>query len=332
MTLTHDIYEELFSSFEDNKKQISKRYDIEKQYLIYAASKKNKIRHLYFIINLDEFDSIPMCNGIEIEVVRLPEYDTDSYYCNLTQAQGSESYIFETIVEDIRLKLYEKPTTAISTIVSVTLRKWKEFFAKNREIIMTPERQQGLYGELRFLEYLVRLKGEKAVNCWTGCNYETHDFYVDGNAVEIKTTSTKAPYKMHISSEYQLDDNEVDGKLLIKFYAFRKSEADGEKLTEIIARIRDILKNNPHALSKFNEKLEEYGYFDIVSEKYSMGYSDRMEVAYAVCDEFPRIISKELMRGVSNCTYDISVDQCIDYTVEVGQLRLILEREGNNVR
>ena len=332
MTLTREIYEELLSSSDDGKKQISKRYDIAMQYLIYAASKRDKIRHLYFIINEDDLDSIPACNGIEMDLVKLPEYDANSYFCNLKQAQGSESYIFETIVEDIRLKTSEKPGTSIVAIVAVILRKWKEFFAKNRELIISSERQQGLYGELRFLEYLIRIKGEKAVNYWTGCNYETHDFYVDSNAIEIKTTSTKAPYKMHISSEYQLDDKEVEGQLFLKFYALRKSESDGEKLGEIITRIRDVLKNNPHALLKFNEKLEEYGYFDAVAEKYTTGYSDRMESIYNVCDNFPRITAKDLTQGISNCLYDLSVDQCIDYTVEVGELKLILEREGNNGR
>ena len=332
MTLTCKIYEELLSSSEVSKNQISKRYDIAKQYLIYAASKRDKIRHLYFIINKDDLDLIPSCNGIEIDVVKLPEYDADSYFCNLAQAQGSESYIFETIVEDIRIKSSEKPDVTIPAVVSATLRKWKEFFAKNRELILSPERQQGLYGELRFLEYLIGLRGEKAVNCWTGCNYETHDFYVDRNAIEIKTTSTKAPYKMHISSEYQLDDKEVEGVLFVKFYALRKSEADGEKLVEIITRIRENLKNNPHALFMFNEKLEEYGYFDVVADKYAAGYSDRMESTYRVSDNFPRIISNDLINGVSNCSYEVCVDQCIGYTVEAEQLTLVLKREGNNVR
>lgn len=332
MTLTRKIYEELLLAPDDGKKQISKRYDMALQYMIYAVSKKSKIRYLYFVINSDELDSIPSCNGIEIDMVKLPEYDTNSYFCELSQATGSEAYIFETIVEDIRVRSNEKPSTELSTVVSSTLRKWKDFFAKNREILMSPERQQGLYGELRFLEYLLKIRGIRAINSWTGCNYETHDFYVNNSAVETKTTSTKAPYKMHISSEYQLDESEVDGELLVKFYAFRKSEADGERLAEIVNRIRGILKDNPHALTKYNNDLEEYGYFDAVAEKYTTGYSDRMESTYMVRSDFPRIVTKDLARGVSNCSYDILVDQCIDYTVDVDQLKLILEREENNGR
>ncbi len=330
MTLTHKIYEELFSSSEQNKQQISQRYDIEKQYLIFAASRRNRIRHLYFRIEQEELESIPQCNGIEIEVVQLPEYEINTHFCNLAQSKGSEAYIYETIVEDIRTKMVERPSASVPVVVSTTLYKWKEFFAKNREIIMSPERQQGLYGELRLLEELIRARGAKAVLCWTGCNHETHDFYLDSNAIEVKTTVTKAPYKMHISSEYQLDTSEVEGKLYVKFYAFRKSEADGEQLLDLVEKIRLMLKDNPHALLKLNEGLEKYGYFDMVSNKYVTGYFDRVEELYCVGEEFPCITPGDLANGVVGCTYDILVDQCTNYKVEKKKIIELIEGENVN--
>lgn len=331
MTLTHKIYEELFSASEYEKQQISKRYDVEKQYLIFAAEKTNGTRHLYFGVNQDELDSIPKCNGIEIGVVQLPEYEVGTCFCDLAQSYGSEAYIFETIVEDIRAKIVEKPHVDAITIVTTTLYKWKEFFAKNREILMSPERQQGLYGELRFLEELIMLKGTKAVLCWTGCNYETHDFYVDKNAIEVKTTVSKAPYKMHISSEYQLDTNEVEGSLYVRFYAFRKSEASGEQLEEIVQRIRTALIDNPHALSKFNEGLEEYGYFDAVSDRYIIGYSDRIEETFLVREGFPRITPQKLGEGVSNCVYDVWVEACRSFRIGKAGINEIITGENANV-
>ena len=117
MTLTHKIYEELFSVSEYEKQQISKRYDIEKQYLIFATERTNGIRHLYFGVNKDELDSIPKCNGIETGVVQLPEYEVGRYFCDLAQSKGSEAYIFETIVEDIRAKIVEKPQLDANAVV-----------------------------------------------------------------------------------------------------------------------------------------------------------------------------------------------------------------------
>lgn len=330
MTLTHKIYEELFSASEYEKQQISKRYDVEKQYLIFAAERTNGIRHLYFGVNQDKLDSIPKCNGIEIGVVQLPEYEVGTYFCDLAQSHGSEAYIFETIVEDIRLKIVEKPHVDAIAVVSNTLYKWKEFFAKNREILMSPERQQGLYGELRFLEELIMLRGTKAVLCWTGCNYETHDFYVEKDAFEVKTTVSKAPYKMHISSEYQLDTNEVEGSLYVRFYAFRKSEASGEQLAEIVQRIRATLADNPHALSKLNEGLEEYGYFDAVSDRYITGYSDRVEETFLVKEGFPRITPQKIGAGVANCVYDVLVESCRTFRIGEEEIKEIVTGENAN--
>ena len=77
--------------------------------------------------------------------------------------------------------------------------------------------QQGLYGELYLLDKLITLKGEKAVECWTGCNSETHDFYCGIDAVEVKSSSVKGPNKVNISSEYQLDDTGVLGRLYLLY-------------------------------------------------------------------------------------------------------------------
>jgi hypothetical protein len=336
MTLTHKIYDDLLSEAknERNKKQISQRYELpNKNEIIFAVSNEDEVRHFYFKADLEDTDRIPYCNGIEFNAVRLPEYDANALFCNLAQAEGNESYIFETIIEDIRARLINIKGSDITGIVAQTLKKWQDFFAKNKQILMSPERQQGLYGELRFLEELVEKKGTKAVLDWSGCKYETHDFYINGNGVEIKTTSKKAPYKMHISSEYQLDENDVTGDLLVRFYAFRKSESDGERLATIIQRIRNSISGNPHALETFEADLEVYGYFDSVSEKYVNGYVDRETAFFKVEDGFPRIIGKDLATGISNCVYDVLIDECRKHEIsELEAEKKLLKGNAENVR
>ena len=174
------------------------------------------------------------------------------------------------------------------------------------------------------------LKGTKAVRCWTGCDYETHDFYVEKDAFEVKTTVSKAPYKMHISSEYQLDTNEVEGSLYVRFYALRKSEASGEQLVEIVQRIRATLVDNPHALSKFNDGLEEYGYFDAVSDRYITGYSDRLEETFLVKEGFPRITPQKFGVGVVNCVYDVLVESCRNFRIGKEEIIEIITGEKAN--
>lgn len=327
MTLTHKIYTELYNDSENLKSQISKRYNLcGDNYVIYAVSLKDKCRHLYFEIDNDSIDNIPKCKGIILDSVQLIEYNNTGYFCDMSQAIGSEDYIFETIIEDIRSRLINSKSNTIVSTVSFCLRKWQDFFARNKEILMSDERQQGLYGELRFLNELISTTGSKAVTFWVGCKYETHDFYIQNNAFEVKTSTTKAPYKMRISSEYQLDPKDSNGSVFIRFFALRKSEADGEKLPELIEKIRTTIQADPYSLENFNKCLEEYGYFDSVSDKYTTGYTERENQFFKVKGDFPRITKENLLNGVSNCTYDISVDCCKPYTVDLStELQKIME-------
>jgi predicted AAA+ superfamily ATPase len=97
--------------------------------------------------------------------------------------------------------------------LSDTLGKWKKFFALNTEIIMSEQMQEGLYGELLVLQKLIYKFGEEAVSYWSGADKETHDFYINGSAVEVKTTASKSTEKIRISSEHQLNPSDVVGTL-----------------------------------------------------------------------------------------------------------------------
>lgn len=329
MTLTHNIYEDLNTSLKNSSyRTLSKLYTTSKGIsLIYAMDKDTEKRLLYFSVDEKAVDNMPQCKGLSIGIVHLYEYSPVDTYCQITQNSGSESYIYEIIVEDIRKNAEElTDEKMMAARVSKLLLKWKSFFARDKTLLLSAERQQGLYGELLFLKQLIELQGSAAVSYWTGCDYETHDFYIKGNAVEIKTTSTKAPYKMHISSEYQLDDAEISGNLLVNFFAIRKSPADGETLPEIVASIRSMLQDNPMMRKKFNTNLEAYGYFDGLEDKYIMGYHIREEHTYCVKQGFPRIIKESLADGISGCTYDLLTSNCTSF--EITKEEKIQKMEG----
>ena len=189
-------------------------------------------------------------------------------------------------------------------------------------------RQQGLYGELLFLNECMNFHGAEAVLHWAGSEDETHDFYFGPNAVEVKTTSVQAPYFASISSEYQLDNGDVPGKLFLRFYAFRKSHSGGEKLPELIAEIRGRLGENLSMMQKFNEKLKKYGYFDEAEDSYTVGYYQRDNYCFAVKDSFPRITKDAVPLGVADLTYRVSIMSCMPYAQDT-QLVLELLKGGS---
>ena len=81
----------------------------------------------------------------------------------MSQNKDSDAEIFEVIVEDIRRCTDELQNEHVVNEVVKILRKWKSFFAQQKIIIMSEERQQGLFGELLFLNYLIDEYGTSAV-------------------------------------------------------------------------------------------------------------------------------------------------------------------------
>ena len=184
----------------------------------------------------------PKWRGISIDIAQLPVYGSDRYYVRFVQLPESEDYIFEIVVEDLRQAVarLQSSENGINTIIDI-LTKWKRFFQSEKGLVMTDELQEGLYGELIFLEKLLTSIGTSSVANWVGGVKETHDFYFGSNAVEVKTTSRKEPYSVQISSEYQLDVKDVADRLFLYAVALRKSKQSGERLPEIVSRIRDRL-------------------------------------------------------------------------------------------
>lgn len=329
MTLTHEIYNELKQNIDNvTSSELSKINMTNKnRALIYAVTRDVELEKLYFSIGQEEIDIIPQCKGLGTNKVKLYEYSKTDYFCELYQKDKADTEVFEVIIEDVRKNVNDVSNEVqMLQRVSKVLLKWRTFFTQEKSLVLSSERQQGLYGELLFLKKLISWYGPSCILYWTGADYETHDYYINHNAVEIKTTSTKAPYKMHISSEYQLDDKDVSEGLFVVFFALRKSVSDGETLPEIINSIRKCLTGHNLLETKFNENLQKYGYFDGLEDKYSTGYHVREEMAYSVKSGFPRITKEDLPKGISGCKYDVSVEVCSDYCIDNEMLRKTLKR------
>lgn len=271
----------------------------------------------------------PKWRGISIDIAQLPVYGSDRYYVRFVQLPESEDYIFEIVVEDLRQAVarLQSSENGINTIIDI-LTKWKRFFQSEKGLVMTDELQEGLYGELIFLEKLLTSIGTSSVANWVGGVKETHDFYFGSNAVEVKTTSRKEPYSVQISSEYQMDVKDVADRLFLYAVALRKSKQSGERLPEIVSRIRDRLIGDSSMKMRFDDMLLQYGYIDGIEELYVTGFHIRDTYVYEVKGEFPQIIRTMLRPGVSKVTYELSLSQCTPYICSDEQLIRVLRGGG----
>lgn len=203
------------------------------------------------------------------------------------------------------------------------LEKWRNLFDKTKAEGMSTDQQQGLYGELQFLQKFLSKKITSpgtALDYWVGSDAALRDFQGKGWAVEAKTTCTNNPQKVTINGERQLDETLLSD-LFLYHCSVEVSKFNGETLPGKVDRLRTILRDDIHALSMFNEKILQAGYFDEQAELYANRcYKIRDEHYYHIKNDFPRIREEELRDGVSDVKYAIILAMCSNYCIPENKL------------
>lgn len=324
LEIYHALLQELQTKSYDPGSRIHRQYTCQNKIgIIYSLSVGTRMRALGIPADKTSQNvNFPVWKGVKIDLVIMPEYaPSNQLFIELQQMPGTESYIFEIVADDLRFAVDILPSRQGSTkAILDRLKKWKDFFATGKLPVLSEIKAQGLFGELLFLKELITEMGINAVNYWSGINNETHDFYIGQNAVEIKTTSTQAPYMAHVNSEYQLDDHDVNGKLFLRMYAFRKDKNGGQRLPNLIEEIRNMLSDDLFARNCFDGKLGKAGYLDVAADYYQDGYTIRDAYSFEVRNGFPRINKESVPNGIYNMEYSVAIAQCMDFAIEAKDL------------
>jgi len=274
-------------------------------------------------------DAIPESKGFKYEVLFTGDEVHNDFVSIILSASGQEyNDVFISIAEDLfsKLKGLQNNYEIVQTFVN-RVRIWQLFFANQNPDGLSEAAQKGLYGELVFLKsYLLKeVHPDKAVRYWTGPKRRQHDFQFGPVAVEVKTSSAKKHLKLHISSEQQLDETQVE-KLFLCYFSVALIENSKDTLPLLVKDIRKLLEATPLALSHFNNSLLESGYLDIHTELYSeTGYSIRDSGFFIVEGDFPRIRECELRKGVGELSYTIDLDVCSSYEIDKIEFRRYLK-------
>ena len=223
------------------------------------------------------------------------------------------SFLCENLINFV--KNSQNEMEMINGVVS-QLDKWRNLLDKaGIDGLSTPE-QQGLYGELTFLKKLISKRvftSMDALGYWVGVDSAQKDFMGDSWAIEVKTTSTNNPQEVTINGERQLDES-LFKNLYLYHCSVEVTKKNGETLPEKVFKIRNLLRSEPLALSKFNERLVTAGYFDEDQALYeNRAYKIRGETIYRIEGEFPRIKENDLRPGVCHLTYTIILSTCTEY-------------------
>lgn len=331
MTSNHIF--ELWKTLEDERSLglVKRMYSVDTPFRIFATYQyPERYFGVAFTFSNDiHIDISPFDNLRELKVMLVP----DTTYANsrlliIQLLHPANHDIFAVLCENLILSVTQlnSERKIIRTVVN-QLEKWKTLFEKSRSTGLTPIEQQGLFGELHFLQKCLNktnIPTWKALNSWVGVDKALRDFQAGNWAIEIKTTSTNNPQKVTINGERQLDDT-LQEDLFLFHLSVEVSNGNGQTLFEKIEVIRSMLDNNIPALSFFNAKLFEAGF----SDKHKTFYQDRFykirnESYYKIEKEFPRIKENELRGGVSDVKYSIILAMCDEYLVSENQIFNVL--------
>lgn len=175
-----------------------------------------------------------------------------------------------------------------SRALAATVRAWQLAWKPVRPE-MDKATQVGLFGELVVLRYLlIPSLGTSAVSCWSGPDFERHDFVLDQLHIEVKTTR-KSRAEHEISRMDQL--HVPSGKdLLLVSIQLEETISGDETLATQKDVIVDLLRTDSAALDVFMTKMVNIGWSDELRTSGELiPFNVRATGIYAVDGAFPRL-------------------------------------------
>ncbi|MDM1757674.1 PD-(D/E)XK motif protein [Acinetobacter sp. 256-1] len=202
----------------------------------------------------------------------------------------------------------------------IKLKNWKRFISTTQYGKLTPEKIRGLLAELHFLDSLFTAfpsEEESILQAWYGPKRLQHDFIFKDLAVEIKSISSVDKRSIRISSVNQLETN------MSKLYLFvtaileaPEHATDSVTLNSMVNKVKLKLdqQENVALLTIFEQKLLESNYLeDHYYDKYH--YVMRPLHTYHVIEDFPKLDSGLIPKGISNVSYELDLNIIDQYKV-----------------
>lgn len=319
--MNSDILKIWTSIEQSNEIGLLKRlYTNDSELYIYVVF-QNPERHCGIALSFDKnihIDVSPFSNLRDLQVVLTSDnsfLNNNLLVIKLVHYQNRD--IFATLCENmIQSVLSLRSEKQVVLTIINQLEKWRALFEKLKDDGLTLPEQQGLYGELHFLQkFIAKQDASFAINSWVGTDKEVRDFQYNDWAVEVKTTAGNNHQKVSISNERQLDETLLENLFLFHL-SVEAAKKNGESLNTKVNSIRETLQDNVSILNIFNNKLLEVGYFEKHTHLYEEKcYQIRDENYYKIDGDFPRIKEKEIRNGVGDVKYSIILSQCNEYLV-----------------
>jgi hypothetical protein len=247
---------------------------------------------------------------------------------------GSLRDVFQRLCLDIVVSTSGAATEpeAVSIALSRTWR-WHHLLRGGRDGLLSTDEQKGLIGELLVLEryVLTSLEVSDALDAWRGPLGGAKDFIVARTAVESKARSTSDSPQVAVSSEFQLDDSDVDA-LFLHVSVLNVAPAEGNEgvtITDVAMRLRRHCADvGERVAARLDALLTAAGF------AYSDDYAHTRWVSgvhsiYAVAGSFPRLTPIMLPKGTSSVRYAVRLSECASFAVTPADLDKALSKAAS---
>jgi hypothetical protein len=231
----------------------------------------------------------------------------------------SEAFMSEIAKNVVKLKDEKQ----LMNCLTKEFEDWKNYFI-NITDELSREKQLGLYGEMFFLKNVLMKKIgiQRAMSSWKGYDGERHDFEIPSISFEVKATETKAPFRIKISNEKQLEIGKLKYLYLV-VYNIVSSESNIGDLPLIVNSIINSLKQHPILLTEFKKNIMRVGYDFSSENKYNRSYTilNLKNENYNITDKFPTILTSDInklksTKAILDVKYSINMDACSKFIVK----------------
>ena len=255
----------------------------------------------------------PMSNSFEVYPTRISPHKGKVRITLLLKNNRFIDIFTALLIDQVKNILMKNDQKEVIDDFVARLFRWQSFFQNNPEGL-SEESQNGLFGEIWFLRNILmpRVDSLTALNSWVGPTKANQDFQLLRKAIEVKTT-TGMTEELNISNKRQLDSTGVD-HLYLLHVSLDARAGDGESLPDLVKKLRSELDEQSVIL--FEERLIDYGYLDVHSSRYGVtGYIVRKSDLFEIKGDFPRITEQNVMQGITEVSYSVSIGACIPYSV-----------------
>lgn len=237
----------------------------------------------------------------------------------LYQEPDQSIEIFDNVMQSIYDNIINNLQEDLFSTLYTVLDQWKNFFMRKRDGKLTLEEQMGLYGELfYFRTWLNKFPDAPPtiIDYWKGPLMNRIDYVASKTGVEIKTISPKIRDEIRVSSERQLELTPIIKNLFLYILRVEISDIEGESLFDILTDIINNLSTRaPSTIVSLENLLLELRF---IKEDYTQNkFTLLEELAYKVDDNFPKLTSNMLPKGISYVSYSVDLSHCENFKVDV---------------